>query len=92
MVHPHDRDPAFRWCVDICSEGDGCVMLPPALKHTSVDCSAACPAQFDRPVPRAVQLLRWSCADDCKCVHSMPACRCQLEACRLLFANLIRLE
>lgn len=41
-------------------------MLPPALKHASVECTAACPAQFDHPVPAGVRALRWSCEDDCK--------------------------
>jgi hypothetical protein len=62
------RDPAFRWCVSNCAGGDGCVMLPPAVsKHAAAECTAACPAQFDHPVPQALRLLRWSCEDDCRC-------------------------
>jgi hypothetical protein len=62
------RDPAFQWCVRNCAGGDGCVMLPPALSgHAAVECTAACPGQFDHPVPAGVRLLRWSCADDCGC-------------------------
>jgi hypothetical protein len=61
------RDPAFQWCVSNCAGGDGCVMLPPAVsKHAAAECTAACPAQFDHPVPMALRLLRWSCEDDCR--------------------------
>lgn len=77
-----DRDPAFQWCVGICAEGDGCVMLPPALKHASVECTAACPAQFDHPVPAAVRALRWSCEDDCKyrCMQARESVRREQHA------------
>ena len=58
----------FRWCVSNCAGGNGCVMLPPAItKRPAVECTAACPAQFDHPVPRSLRLLRWSCEGDCRC-------------------------
>ena len=64
------RDPAFQWCVSNCAGGDGCVMLPPAVsKRAAAECTAACPAQFDHPVPKLLRLLRWSCEDDCRCAR-----------------------
>ena len=48
QIPANPRDSAFQWCVNLCSEGDGCVMLPPALGQPKVDCSAACPAQVTR--------------------------------------------
>ena len=66
--HEHCRDAAFRWCVDVCASGAGCVMLPPEMEHPHTGCVAACPGQIDVRPPAAVRAFRWSCRDDCQCV------------------------
>ena len=62
-----NSDVAFRWCVDVCASGAGCVMMPPEMRHPHTGCVAACPAQIDTRPPLGVRALRWSCRDDCKC-------------------------
>ena len=67
-----DRDAAFQSCVSSC-QAEGCVRLPvdkqAKLGSNSIACDAACPERNGLEVPWALQAMRWSCADDCKCVH-----------------------
>ena len=67
-----DRDAAFQSCISSC-QAEGCVRLPvdkqAKLGSNSIACDAACPERNGLEVPWALQAMRWSCADDCKCVH-----------------------